>query len=106
MIAAVKHQGWNLSAVSSAENLEKVLSALEKAEEYMALTDNFSGKVGLGWVSNYLEFLRMGNSCSSQLWIWFLAVRWDKNCFFPQAGQQFSNAQAGCINPGRFTLGF
>ncbi|NXO13710.1 NEMF factor, partial [Oriolus oriolus] len=26
------------------ENLEKVLSALEKAEEYMALTDNFSGK--------------------------------------------------------------
>ncbi|NXH96856.1 NEMF factor, partial [Pachycephala philippinensis] len=26
------------------ENLEKVLSALEKAEEYMALTDNFTGK--------------------------------------------------------------
>ncbi|NXN83467.1 NEMF factor, partial [Bombycilla garrulus] len=26
------------------ENLEKVLSALEKAEEYMALTENFSGK--------------------------------------------------------------
>ncbi|XP_062351844.1 ribosome quality control complex subunit NEMF isoform X2 [Cinclus cinclus] len=26
------------------ENLEKVLSALEKAEEYMVLTDNFSGK--------------------------------------------------------------
>ncbi|NWV52359.1 NEMF factor, partial [Daphoenositta chrysoptera] len=26
------------------ENLEKVLSALEKAEEYMALTDNFNGK--------------------------------------------------------------
>ncbi|NXY62485.1 NEMF factor, partial [Callaeas wilsoni] len=26
------------------ENLEKVLSALEKAEEYMALTDSFSGK--------------------------------------------------------------
>ncbi|XP_064515756.1 ribosome quality control complex subunit NEMF isoform X1 [Pseudopipra pipra] len=26
------------------ENLERVLSALEKAEEYMALTDNFSGK--------------------------------------------------------------
>ncbi|NXA35700.1 NEMF factor, partial [Eudromia elegans] len=26
------------------ENIEKVLSALEKAEEYMTLTDNFSGK--------------------------------------------------------------
>ncbi|NXA14929.1 NEMF factor, partial [Sapayoa aenigma] len=30
--------------LESKENLEKVLSALEKAEEYMALTDNFSGK--------------------------------------------------------------
>ncbi|NXF11731.1 NEMF factor, partial [Smithornis capensis] len=30
--------------LESKENLEKVLSALKKAEEYMALTDNFSGK--------------------------------------------------------------
>ncbi|NXR49629.1 NEMF factor, partial [Hippolais icterina] len=30
--------------LESKENLAKVLSALEKAEEYMALTDNFSGK--------------------------------------------------------------
>ncbi|XP_071413272.1 ribosome quality control complex subunit NEMF isoform X2 [Pithys albifrons albifrons] len=30
--------------LESKENLEKVLSALEKAEEYMALTENFSGK--------------------------------------------------------------
>ncbi|NXW48544.1 NEMF factor, partial [Nyctiprogne leucopyga] len=30
--------------MESKENIEKVLSALEKAEEYLALTDNFSGK--------------------------------------------------------------
>ncbi|NXN07357.1 NEMF factor, partial [Indicator maculatus] len=30
--------------MESKENIEKVLTALEKAEEYMALTDNFSGK--------------------------------------------------------------
>ncbi|XP_059675361.1 ribosome quality control complex subunit NEMF isoform X1 [Gavia stellata] len=30
--------------MESKENIEKVLSALEKAEEYMTLTDNFSGK--------------------------------------------------------------
>ncbi|KAM6075457.1 ribosome quality control complex subunit NEMF isoform 1-T1 [Chlamydotis macqueenii] len=30
--------------MESKENIEKVLAALEKAEEYMALTDNFSGK--------------------------------------------------------------
>ncbi|XP_030308271.1 nuclear export mediator factor NEMF [Calypte anna] len=30
--------------MESKENIEKVLRALEKAEEYMALTDNFSGK--------------------------------------------------------------
>ncbi|NXH20954.1 NEMF factor, partial [Bucco capensis] len=30
--------------MESKENMEKVLSALEKAEEYMRLTDNFSGK--------------------------------------------------------------
>lgn len=31
----------------SLENIEKVLAALERAEEYMALTGDFSGKVGL-----------------------------------------------------------
>ncbi|KFP10911.1 Nuclear export mediator factor Nemf, partial [Egretta garzetta] len=30
--------------MESKENIEKVLTALEKAEEYMTLTDNFSGK--------------------------------------------------------------
>ncbi|NWT38628.1 NEMF factor, partial [Chroicocephalus maculipennis] len=30
--------------MESKENIEKVLAALEKAEEYMTLTDNFSGK--------------------------------------------------------------
>ncbi|KFZ56968.1 Nuclear export mediator factor Nemf, partial [Podiceps cristatus] len=30
--------------IESKENVEKVLAALEKAEEYMTLTDNFSGK--------------------------------------------------------------
>ncbi|NXS57314.1 NEMF factor, partial [Brachypteracias leptosomus] len=30
--------------MESKENIERVLSALEKAEEYMALTDNFTGK--------------------------------------------------------------
>uniref|UniRef100_A0A8B9ZH68 Ribosome quality control complex subunit NEMF n=1 Tax=Anas platyrhynchos TaxID=8839 RepID=A0A8B9ZH68_ANAPL len=33
------------------ENIEKILTALEKAEEYMALTDDFSGKVGLSWAT-------------------------------------------------------
>ncbi|NXT18729.1 NEMF factor, partial [Syrrhaptes paradoxus] len=32
------------SSPLSLENIEKVLAALEKAEEYMTLTDNFSGK--------------------------------------------------------------
>lgn len=78
----------------------------------MALTDNFSGKVGLGWVISGLELQSETGQqelLRNSQFLLFPALdfipccqvlMWNKNCFFPWAGQQLNNAQAGCVNPG------